>query len=108
MHLTCSSGNVDFKIDRWKLHRKKAETVQWNFKSDAHSVAQIVIAAKDPITWKFDPAGPYTAVKGQSASATVLDGADAGPHKYTITGICAPNGSDTPDTVTIDPDIVVD
>jgi hypothetical protein len=106
VHLTCTpSGNVEFSLNRWSLHRQKGETVTWHLV--ASSVAAVSIEAKDPITWQITPPPPYTVGGNSPAAATVSADAASGRHSYTIIGIC-PGSGGVPDTVTIDPDIVVD
>ena len=104
--ITCPQTLVNVTVQGWVVHRSPGDTVNMQFAQGAN-VSSITITPKDAASWPFSPAPPYVVQTGGQQVLTVNAGADTGTYRYNIVGSCTPpNGA--AQSVTIDPDIVVD
>lgn len=104
--ITCPVALVNVTVEGWVVHRRPGEQVVMQFASGAN-VSSITITPKDAGSWPFTPAPPYIVQAGGQQALTVNANAQRGTYKYNIVGTCTPT-SGPAQSVTIDPDIVVD
>jgi hypothetical protein len=97
---------VNVTVQGWVVHRTPGEQVVMQFASGAN-VSSITITPKDTASWPFTPAPPYVVQGGGQQTLTVNAQAQPGTYKYNIVGTCTPTTGPA-QSVTIDPDIVVD
>jgi hypothetical protein len=104
--ITCPQTMVNVTVQGWVVHRGPGDQVNMQFAQGAN-VDNITIRPKNAASWPFTPAPPYVVQTGGQQTLTVNADAQPGTYRYDIVGTCTlPNG--TAQSVTIDPDIVVD
>lgn len=105
--ITCPTVMVNVTVQGWVVHRNQGEQVTMQFASGAN-VSSITITPKEAASWPFTPAPPYVVQPGGQQVLTVnADAPRQTTYKYNIVGTCTPTGGPA-QSVTIDPDIVVD
>jgi hypothetical protein len=104
--ITCPQRMVNVIVQGWVVHGGGRDQVNMQFAQGAN-VTGITITPKDPARWPFTPAPPYVVQPGGQQTITIDSTAAPGTYSYNIVGTCTPpNG--VAQTITIDPDIVVD
>jgi hypothetical protein len=105
--ITCPTVMVNVTVQGWVVHRNPGDQVVMQFASGAN-VSSITISPKDAALWPFTPGPPYVVQAGGQQVLTVnADAQRRTTYKYNIVGTCTPTG-EAAQSVTIDPDIVVD
>ncbi|HEY5547884.1 MAG TPA: hypothetical protein VIK50_17650 [Gemmatimonadaceae bacterium] len=104
--ITCPQVLVNVTVEGWVVHRNPGDQVVLQFASGAN-VTSITISPKDSARWPFTPGPPYIVQGGGQQVLTVNADAQPGTYRYNIVGTCTPPGG-AAQSVTIDPDIVVD
>lgn len=111
VHVTiaCTNGPVNVTINGWVIHKTPSTGVQIRFTGGGSGISSVTVTPKDAARWDFDPAptaGSYTIENNDDLDLTVRQGA-RGLYRYTLTGQCT-SGNGVTNSITIDPDIVVD
>lgn len=101
----CTGGsNTQVTLRPWNLRIKQGDDVRWVLNANANS-NDITITPKNA-NWPFDAKPPYRGSKAQAARSGGMKGNARGRYSYTVQLICT-NGPNA-DTVTVDPDVIVD
>jgi hypothetical protein len=106
--IACTNGPVNVTVNGWVIHRRPTNGVRIRFSGGGGGISSVAITPKDPARWDFDPqptAGSYTIEDNGDLDLSVNQGA-SGLYRYTIAGQCTSGG--VTNSITIDPDIVVD
>jgi len=104
--ITCTRVRVNVTIGGWVVHQNPSGQVRLQLVAGAN-VASINVVPKDATSWPFTPPPPYVVPSGGQQILTVNSSAQPGTYSYNIVGTCTPTDGPA-QSVTIDPDIVVD
>lgn len=95
--------NTDVSVQPWNLHVAQGDDVQWSINAAANTDA-ITITPK--ATWPFAN-NRAQGSKAAPANSSGMRPGSRGKYSYSISLICQA-GNNPPDTVVIDPDVIVD
>lgn len=95
--------NTEVTVRPWNLQVSQGDDVQWAI-SNAANTSEITITPK--AAWPFATNRPQ-GTKATPAGSSGMRPGSLGKYSYTIRLICQAGGS-PPDTVVIDPDVIVD
>jgi hypothetical protein len=98
-----SPRNTQVTVTPWNITLAQGDDVQWNIDNGANT-GEITIAPK--AAWPF-ATNQGNGTKGSPARGSAMRANARGRYSYTITLICQA-GNSTPDTVRIDPDVIVE
>lgn len=103
----CAGPNTtEVTVSPWNVRLAQDDEVEWVIAANANS-NDITITPKETSDWPFASRGPFTATKGRAARGNGMRQNGRGTYKYDITLVCQ-SGNNAPDSVRIDPDIIVD
>lgn len=97
-------GNTRITIRPWNLKIRQGDEVTWLLDRNANS-SEITITPKRE-AWPFASTPPYRGSKASPARAGNMRPNARGRYAYSVSLICTHDG--VPDTVLVDPDIIVD
>jgi len=108
IRFTCETdGGATVTVRPWRIRlNSKAEQIEWTLVPSG--LRTVEISPKVVARWPFVTPPPIVVTYqtpgiGRDIPATV----PAGTYKYNITGICPGTGGAPPDTVIIDPDMII-
>lgn len=103
----CSaSGGVSFRIKPWTARLQQDGVIEWHIDGNANTEA-ITIESKQG-AWPFTVNPPYNGTKQNPARGTNMKPNQSGQRfAYAIRAVCQ-TANYGPDTVIVDPDMVVD
>lgn len=99
-------NNTEITVSPWNVRLQQGDEVEWVIAANANS-NDITVTPKSTSDWPFASRGPYNGTKGNPARANGMRGSGRGTYKYNIALVCQ-SGQNPPDSVIIDPDIIVD
>lgn len=99
-------NNTEITVSPWNVRIRQGDQLSWVINANANTSA-ITITQKDGGAWPFAAEPPYRGTKATPARATRMRANARGTYKYNIQLICQ-SGSNPPDTVLVDPDVIVD
>lgn len=99
-------NNTEITVSPWNVRLQQGDEVEWVIAANANS-NDITVTPKSTSDWPFASRGPYNGTKGNAARANGMRGNGRGSYKYNIELVCQ-SGQNPPDSVVIDPDIIVD
>jgi hypothetical protein len=100
--LTCPNDGGRIGVHPWRMNVTKADGVTWFVPANDKAVW---ITPKDPANWPFD-SDTIKVTSGNSVTSTNFKPTvEAGTYKYKVTGVCDNTGG--PDTVVLDPDMII-
>jgi plastocyanin len=103
----CAGPNsTEITVRPWNVRLQQGDEVEWVLSANANTNA-LTITPKASSDWPFAARGPYASTRGNSARANGMRANGRGSYKYDISLICQA-GNSAPDTVVVDPDIIVD
>jgi hypothetical protein len=97
---------TEITVSPWNVRMAQGDQINWVIANNANS-DNITIEPKDRTRWPFTNQPPYAGTKANPARGTGMRPNARGTYKYNISLICQ-QGSNAPDTVVVDPDIIVD
>lgn len=102
----CTGGqNTQVTVSPWNLRINQGDDVQWTLNASANTTS-ITITPKNTATWPFATNRGQGTKTTPAASSGMRAGA-SGRHAYSIQLVCQV-GNNPPDSVLIDPDVIVD
>lgn len=103
----CNGRNTtEITVRPWNVRIRQGDQLSWVLAGNANT-SEITITQKDGGDWPFEAGPPYRGTKNTPARATRMRSNAQGTYKYNIQLICQ-SGSNQPDTVVVDPDVIVD
>ncbi len=102
----CAGPNsTEVTVSPWNVRLQQDDEIEWVISANANS-DNVTVTPKATSGWPFASRGPFIATKGQSARANRMRPNSRGSYKYDIQLICQ-SGNNPPDSVLIDPDVIV-
>lgn len=102
----CAGPNsTEVTVSPWNVRLQQGDEIEWVIAANANS-DNISVTPKTTSGWPFASRGPFNAAKGQPARANNMRPNSRGSYKYNIELVCQA-GSNPPDSVIIDPDVIV-
>jgi hypothetical protein len=102
----CAGPNsTEVTVSPWNVRLQQDDEIEWVIAANANS-NNITLTPKETSGWPFASRGPFLAAKGQPARANGMRPNSRGNYKYNIQLVCQ-SGSNPPDSVIIDPDVIV-
>ncbi|QJR35804.1 hypothetical protein HKW67_09920 [Gemmatimonas groenlandica] len=106
MSARCAGPNsTEVTVSPWNVRLQQDDEIEWVIAANANS-DNISVTPKATSGWPFPSRGPFNAAKGQPARANRMRPNSRGGYKYNIQLVCQA-GNNPPDTVIIDPDVIV-
>jgi hypothetical protein len=100
----CAGPNqTEISVSPWNARLRDSQTLEWILAANANS-EQLTVSPKRATQWPFAGA-PYVGQRGKPVSAGRPN--QKGRFSYNIQLICQ-TGSNAPDTVLVDPDVIID
>jgi hypothetical protein len=99
-------NNTEVTVSPWNVRLRQGDEVEWVLAANANS-NNVTITPKETSDWPFATRGPFNGAKGNPARANGMRGNGRGTYKYNIALVCQ-SGQNAPDSVIVDPDIIVD
>jgi hypothetical protein len=99
-------NNTQVSVAPWNARIAQGDSVEWVVNAAANT-EEITITAKRANAWPFTAATPYRGSKAAPARGAGMRNNARGRYSYNIQLVCQ-SGATPPDTVLIDPDIIVD
>ncbi|MCO4098570.1 hypothetical protein [Gemmatimonas sp.] len=99
-------NNTEITVSPWNVRLAQGDEVEWVIAANANSNS-ITVLPKSSSDWPFASRGPFNAARGAPARANRMRRNGRGNYKYDILLVCQ-SGNNAPDSVRIDPDIIVD
>jgi hypothetical protein len=101
----CPDQSVQFSVNPWSAELRQGDEIEWVLSDSAQS-SEITITSKQG-GWPFTNNPPYTGNRTNPPHGRSMKPNQAGRHfSYAIQLVCQRPGS-SPDTVVIDPQIVI-
>ena len=100
----CAGPNqTEISVSPWNARLRESQTLEWVLAANANS-EQITVSPKRATQWPFAGA-PYVGQRGKPVSAGRAN--QKGRFSYNIQLVCR-SGSNAPDSVLVDPDVIID
>ncbi len=102
----CAGPNsTEITVSPWNVRVQQGDEIEWIIAANANS-DNITVRPKATSGWPFASRGPFNATKGQPARANGMRPNGRGSYKYDIELVCQA-GNNPPDSVVVDPDVIV-
>jgi hypothetical protein len=99
-------NNTEVTVRPWNVRLRQGDQLEWVIAANANS-NDITITPKSSSGWPFASREPINGTKGRPARANGMRANGRGTYKYNIALVCQ-SGQNPPDSVIIDPDVIVD
>jgi hypothetical protein len=103
----CAGPNsTEITVRPWNIRLQQGDEIEWVIAANANS-EDITVTPKNSSGWPFASRGPYNGSKAQPTRANGMRPNSRGSYQYNIQLVCQ-SGNNPPDSVLVDPDIIVD
>ena len=103
----CAGPNsTEITVSPWNVRLQQGDEIEWVIAANANS-EDITMTPKSTSGWPFASRGPFNASKARPTRANGMRPNSRGSYQYNIQLVCQ-SGNNPPDSVLVDPDIIVD